>query len=361
MILDFLIQKLTETNPPELNADKCINSFGKNSNCKKCKEYCPEKAIGLKDNKVIIDENLCNQCGICTAVCPTQAIRVKGTGEDEIYTLAGEKKNLVVACSMENAIGNLDISCLNALHPEFISSLFILHKDKKLHFNLSKCSNCKLGYENTIFKDSLNKAVKFAKTLGINPIYEIHTEETDLSDLVIEEISRRNLFKLVKKESGNMVAKTVISMIDVEDNKPTIRNILQNSIKSLKLNYENDDPNIFWEYWDVNIDCNGCSKCVSACHSNAWKIEKDDTSIKLYYKSDNCYKCGLCEKICPKKAITKGNIGDIKISEFNLKREIILSTCKSCNNKFIPVSNETDECDICKKKELMRRRISTSE
>ncbi|MBR3904911.1 MAG: 4Fe-4S binding protein, partial [Clostridia bacterium] len=46
--------------------DKCRN-------CKMCMKLgCP--AISVKDNKVVIDKNQCNGCGLCVNVCPFGAI-----------------------------------------------------------------------------------------------------------------------------------------------------------------------------------------------------------------------------------------------------------------------------------------------
>lgn len=46
------------------------------ANCKNCKACmkigCP--AISIKDEKVVIDENQCNGCGLCMSVCPFDAI-----------------------------------------------------------------------------------------------------------------------------------------------------------------------------------------------------------------------------------------------------------------------------------------------
>lgn len=60
----------------EVKADTCIN-------CKKCiKELgCP--AIVLKDGKPFIEPSLCFGCGICTYVCPVNAIEKKGGADHE--------------------------------------------------------------------------------------------------------------------------------------------------------------------------------------------------------------------------------------------------------------------------------------
>ncbi|GEM_PF-626250 len=357
MILDYLIHKLTEEKPPEICADKCINSYSSAVECSKCTEICPEGAAKFKGKKVIFDEKLCSNCGICKAKCPTQAIKVKNTGEESILNHIGEKKNPVFSCSMEGAAGNLNISCLNAMHPEFISALFILYKDKKLYFNTSSCTKCEMGYNDSVFRDALDKSLIFVKRLGISPVYEILSEEADFSDLLDEEISRRNLFKLVTKESRNIALKTITTIID-EDEQLSVRKLLLKAIQNIEI--ETDKPNTFWEYWNVNADCDGCGKCKSVCPGKAWKIENNDTSIQLYHSSGNCYKCGLCKTVCPKKAIAE-SVSEIRNSlEFVLKREIKLNTCKVCNKKFIYDSEKDEVCDVCRKKELLRKKISTS-
>lgn len=360
MILDYFIHKLTEENPPEANETKCINSFGKICECKICIEICPEHAVKLKGKSVVYDSKLCTKCGMCKSKCPTQAIMLKVTGENDLINCADEKKNLVFSCSLEGGEGNLNISCLNALHPELIASLIMMYKDKKFHFNLSKCEKCKLGCDDSLFREALNKAVSFTESLGIDVSYEIHMEEKELSNLIVEEISRRDLFKLVRKESGNFALKTINTIIDNEDSQLSYRKILLINMKNLRSEHKRNCSNIFWEYWDVNTDCDGCGKCESVCPGKAWKIENTETNVNLYHNPGNCYKCGLCEKICTKKAIIVGDVGNVDLWEFRLKREINLSICKTCNRKFISYDQDKDQCDVCRKKELLRRKISTS-
>lgn len=359
MILEFLFQKLTEENPPEIIVDKCINSYN-NNKCNTCTECCPEHAITIKEKDIKVNEKICSECGICKSVCPSKAIKMKGK-EEEILKAANEKRNLVFSCSLGSATGNLYVGCLNAINPEYIAALFILYKEKKFYFNLSNCDNCKLGYSNNIFKESLNKAISFVNSFGILPKYEFLIDEENIDDLITEEISRRNLFKLVKNESENILIKTVSTIID--NNDLSNRKLLLSAVQTLQFEKENKLSDVFWSNWNVSTECDGCGKCATICPSKSWKIEKSNVSIKLYHSVGNCYNCGLCKSICHKNAITKSDIKNSEnrnFSDYVIKMEIGLNTCSICNKEFIPTNNEEEKCDVCKKKELLRKKISTS-
>ena len=46
--------------------------------------------------------------------------------------------------------------------------------------------------------------------------------------------------------------------------------------------------------------CNGCNLCVVVCHSEAIVQEGDRIRI---VETGNCDFCGVCEAVCPQKAI----------------------------------------------------------
>ncbi|MEM2089732.1 MAG: 4Fe-4S binding protein [Candidatus Pacearchaeota archaeon] len=52
---------------PEIISKKCIK-------CGLCADYCPEGAIKIFNNKVVIDYDYCKGCGICAAECAVKAI-----------------------------------------------------------------------------------------------------------------------------------------------------------------------------------------------------------------------------------------------------------------------------------------------
>jgi pyruvate formate lyase activating enzyme len=58
---------------PELSFD-----VSKCTNCMKCINSCPEKAIAVDSTKIKVDFGVCNTCGKCVDVCPENAFRIFG-------------------------------------------------------------------------------------------------------------------------------------------------------------------------------------------------------------------------------------------------------------------------------------------
>ncbi|WFA09988.1 4Fe-4S binding protein [Tissierella sp. Yu-01] len=355
MIFDYIFDRLTEQNHAKVIEDKCI--YYKNNSCDKCKNVCSEGAISI-EYQVNIDEDLCSACGICKAICPTQAIAIKGIGEENILHEIKDKKNIIFTCSYEDGIGNLKLNCLNSFHPELLATLFILYEDKKFNFNLSRCKTCKYCNSNNIFKESLNKAISFVKKLNIDPIYEIHFDEEEVISLSDITISRRELFRMLKIGTANIATQTIDTIVSQKDDYLSIRKILLNAINSRSFNIENIEEPIYFMSYEVNKNCNGCGKCEKNCPDGAWKVDYGESSIRVYHNVSQCHNCGLCKENCPEKAISNAILNLNELEGFRIKNEIVLTTCKSCGKKFVS-KDQSEKCVVCFKKDNLRKILSS--
>ncbi|MCD6520563.1 MAG: 4Fe-4S binding protein [Anaerolineae bacterium] len=52
---------------PEINSELCVR-------CGDCLSACPEGALSLGEEGIILDEEKCAYCGDCEDICPTGAI-----------------------------------------------------------------------------------------------------------------------------------------------------------------------------------------------------------------------------------------------------------------------------------------------
>src|SRR3954452_19401237 len=51
----------------------CTHLISPKSTCHSCVKHCPTKSISFTKKQINIDEN-CLECGICSTVCPTNAL-----------------------------------------------------------------------------------------------------------------------------------------------------------------------------------------------------------------------------------------------------------------------------------------------
>ena len=61
------IGKAEQGSPTYCVSEKC-------NGCGKCAPVCPQKSIGIADNRAAIEEKRCLSCGLCAEVCPRGAI-----------------------------------------------------------------------------------------------------------------------------------------------------------------------------------------------------------------------------------------------------------------------------------------------
>lgn len=55
---------------PVVDKEKCTK-------CGTCVIYCPEAAITMMDDGIVIDYNYCKGCGICANECPVTALSME--------------------------------------------------------------------------------------------------------------------------------------------------------------------------------------------------------------------------------------------------------------------------------------------
>ena len=99
--LDEAMRELPEMrgrfHKPQFNAflgDRCIHGRSRTRDCRRCVEVCPFGAVQSTARNISINHYLCQGCGGCALVCPTEAIRrVQPSPEELLNTLWDRLKN----------------------------------------------------------------------------------------------------------------------------------------------------------------------------------------------------------------------------------------------------------------------------
>jgi ferredoxin len=142
----------------------------KGSGCDRCFHACPHEAISFdKDNAPVMDDSLCNGCGICYGVCDAFA-STKLTMDDlhaRIRRIAAAGRRVYLTCR-ENVFPGLEVDtdvvvlpCLSMLSPEFWTLILAENIRVSIACDLVYCDDCDRGGE--IGGDLFPRAIEIAE------------------------------------------------------------------------------------------------------------------------------------------------------------------------------------------------------
>jgi len=360
LLLKYFIQKIAQENVPEIEKKSCLHYRNANDPCNNCVESCPTKAIINKGQTLLIEDELCIGCGICKVNCPSQSITMKNFGENKIPKAVDNNEMALFGCNYGKSEGNVMIPCLNGLHPELLTLLFLYFKDKKLTFNLSKCSTCSIESKTKTFEASLNKALDFLGNLKKDHKHEIILNEDEVPELTPKSISRRDLFNIIKEDSVNHATEMFNSVWSNDTgNILNQRKLLLDFINKLAKEeiFEINRENTLLSNYEVNSKCHGCNYCEAICPYKAWRVEETKDTYTLSHNAGRCRSCKQCVKNCPQKAIEKANILPSALKGYMEKIEKLKIKCKKCSETFVLKENNNGLCTACTKREELRKSL----
>lgn len=218
-----------------IDREKCINKGGCEFICGK---VCPVNRTGAEcivesevDNKPIIDETLCNGCGICPKKCPAQCISIinlpeklkidpihrYGENAFELFNLPIPKKGKVVGILGRNGIGKS--TALNILAGVLKPNLGNFKEEPKDEIIIEKYSTVALGeYFKKLFSNNVAVSYK-PQRIDLIPkqykgtVLELLTkiDEKGIARELLKELSMDNLTERdISKLSGGELQKVAI-------------------------------------------------------------------------------------------------------------------------------------------------------
>lgn len=84
---------------PQINYTSCTE-------CEKCIEACPIDAISKKENKIVIDQDICLGCGVCARSCPNNSLSLQRR-QEEIITPVNSVHRTVLMAIERGKLANL--------------------------------------------------------------------------------------------------------------------------------------------------------------------------------------------------------------------------------------------------------------
>ncbi|MDO4595555.1 MAG: 4Fe-4S binding protein [Coriobacteriaceae bacterium] len=318
---------------PRANTIPCLACRHEGTSCSACLDACPVDAISLEDGGIDVLDT-CRKCGLCAAVCPTEAFvspRIQPKKlYDAIARAAAAHDTAYVTCTRalrrmprENEVV---LACVGDVTPEVWFSILADYPNVSVYLPLDVCEKCRnttgeeimgeaiakaeewsgqgLGlevdpkaltctkkreYERKEFMDSIMRSTGLAVS-RMNPATAALASVTQRLRAHTERIT--NLERTLNKACGTTTEKR--RRILMQKNQ-LLLSTLQAHPKLAK-NVEVSQPQCDY------TKCTMCGECVRQCPTNACDLV--GAAGRFTLEPTYCVGCGLCAEVCEDHALT---------------------------------------------------------
>ncbi len=331
---------------PQINADACVHSLCKVSDCHACVTSCPSGAWLLDDAQLGLDINACTGCGLCVPVCPTGALHI-----DFPWVIRTLGYRMVALFACEHSDIKTDNGIIPCLHDLGVRQLLQLYKGgiETLLVTSGNCLHCHLSGSadkeenlfyrveqlNSLLLERDNQSIKLLQN-SAKTWYTIYSSDETINRGI--QLSRRNFLR----GGGQKIREQLVTIDPL--NLPEYRTIPPGQLLP-----ETENNTLKWLFVpDIDkTQCNGCDACIRICPSDALQlIYNKDKQLQYSIKAVNCTACGLCTSVCQEEAVSITHWSYMQIEKVNLSE----ARCTACGNEFHYPEEQSEEslCRICR-------------
>lgn len=262
--------------------------------CRLCIDSCPHQAISIYRE---LDSRRCTECGICTALCPSEGFVYYGAPELCEFIRTAEK--IVLNCPQAMAAGR-EIPCLGLLGRDWWLILLMAAREKEVTIVTGVCAACPdkkaCAMSVRIFKEIHNSwpdhpalRIKIAPDgQGGEPGGET-TVQNRRGEKGWRDIGRKKLEDMLPGLTSDQtypVPKTRLFLKEVWQARTSALEALP--IPVLK----------------INERCADCGECSEVCPQGALTTREAKGRSALIYEPLKCVGCQRCLNICRSQALS---------------------------------------------------------
>lgn len=345
----------------------CLNLRGRLMHCSACRDICPADALNLTPDSVDVDETRCTGCNSCLPSCPAGALRstaflperflqaLNAGGLTDLHCRISEDGGggVVIPC---HAV--LDARLLAAARGDGVTEL-------RLH-GLNHCEDCRHGDARAHIHSVITTLGQWlgeeAPYLDLDPPTGRHSgkDERDYQDQ--SHMNRRAFLRFGGAKSMTRAADWLLPGLSREEEDGEALPFYQTGgyaqrasayqqalmARAERVPWREGQPLPFLRR-QVGEACSACLSCGERCPTGALRASDSAESRRLSFDPAICTDCGLCERICPERAMNPGALRDI--SDLKAGRETLFlvsqQSCRQCGNPFLPTDIQSDLCPVC--------------
>jgi Pyruvate/2-oxoacid:ferredoxin oxidoreductase delta subunit len=300
---------------------RCIHGRSRLHDCRRCLEVCPFSAIQSLDQEITINHYLCEGCGICALVCPTDSVRMAEPSQEAL--LSELQRQLRTRPAGADLAPTLVIS-----DSESAANDRLPVRDERNHDHVVNFEVNQIGY---VGLDMILSALAFgagnvlvACAYRNPPAIRRHIEwQTLMARAILAGLGMRAdkvQFAVIAPEDDDPIGTALYetglhappdsaplpeaSFPPGYDKRSLVRLATQHlhdhaDVKQGSIPLPAGSP-----FGAVTVDpvaCTLCMACVSACPIGALSVSRDEP--RLAFRESQCHQCGLCAEKCPEGAI----------------------------------------------------------
>lgn len=317
---------------PRANTIPCLACKYEKSSCRACQDVCPVNAIEIEDGGIDIKDS-CRKCGLCAAVCPTEAFVSPRIQPKKLYEkiagAAAAHETAYVTCT--RALKRLPrenevlLACVGDVPAEVWFSVMVDYPNVSVYLPLDICTHCRNAGGEEILGEAIATAEEWSgRSMGLE------VEPRDLVCHKRREYERKEFMDNIVRTTGLAVSKlnpataavasvsqrlkehsNRISDLDrmlsvaCGTNQQKRRRILMQR-RQLVLTALQQHPELA-ENLAVRTPtcdyarCTMCGECVRRCPVHACDLVG---AGRFKVEAQYCIGCGLCTEVCPNHALS---------------------------------------------------------
>jgi formate hydrogenlyase subunit 6/NADH:ubiquinone oxidoreductase subunit I len=315
--------------------------------CRICRAGCDSRAISAEADALSIDSADCRGCGVCTTLCPRQAIiypnfsldQLEAETEGLLLNSAEQLRPRVIAFVCRSSqYTNLDanvlpvsVPCLGMISPGLM--LRALDRGAQGIVLVSSKQRCQLKLDCSNWKGTVQFVQRLLEHWGLEPERVTALDEGDLARGLPLFGQRMALLTPTSFTSSQSTAfpdkalglpAAILAMSEKLGAQATGK-IAAGTVPFGKIVLD-------------ATRCTGCGVCAAQCPTNALADLKVTSSCQLVFRQESCVGCGQCVDVCPERCLHLTKV--LEVSQLNHEPQMIFegefARCRVCGVPFAP-------------------------